>query len=75
MFQIISTMVVELPSFLGELAQLGGMPPNVQLDSEPWDMIAMNTRNVSVSHPIERRPIFMTCLLTNGSRLIHLIRI
>ena len=36
MFQIISTMVVELPSFLGELEELSGMPPNVQLDSEPW---------------------------------------
>ena len=33
MFQIISTMVVELPSFLGELEELSGMPPNVQLDS------------------------------------------
>ena len=29
-------MVVELPSFLGELEELSGMPPNVQLDSEPW---------------------------------------
>ena len=36
MFQIISTMVVELPSFLEELEELSGMPPNVQLKSEPW---------------------------------------
>ena len=36
MFHIISTMVVELPSFMGELEELSGMPPNVQLDSEPW---------------------------------------
>ena len=36
MFQIISTMVEELPSFLGELEELSGMPPNVQLESEPW---------------------------------------
>ena len=35
MFQI-STMVVEFPSFLGELDELSCMPPNVQLDSEPW---------------------------------------
>ena len=34
--QIISTMVVELPSFLEELEELSGMPPNVQLKSEPW---------------------------------------
>ena len=36
MFQIISTMVVELPSCLEELEELSGMPPNVQLKSEPW---------------------------------------
>ena len=33
MFQIISMMVVKLPSFLGELEELSGMPPNVQLES------------------------------------------
>ena len=36
MFQIISTMVLELPSFPGELEELSGMSPNVQLNSEPW---------------------------------------
>ena len=36
MFQIISTMVVELPSFQEELEEISGMPPNVQLISEPW---------------------------------------
>ena len=36
MFQIISTMVVELPSFLEELEVLSVMPPNVQLESEVW---------------------------------------
>ena len=36
MFQIISTMVLEVPSFLGELEALSGMSPNVQLNSEPW---------------------------------------
>ena len=36
MFQIISTMVVELPSFQEELEEISGMPPNVQLKSEPW---------------------------------------
>ena len=37
MFQIISTMVVELPSFQEELDEISGMPPNVQLISEPWE--------------------------------------
>ena len=36
MFQILSTMVVELPSFQEELDEISGMPPNVQLISEPW---------------------------------------
>ena len=36
MFQIVSTMVLELLSFLEELDELRGMSPNVQLNSEPW---------------------------------------
>ena len=36
MFQIVSTMALELPSFLGELEELRGMSPNVQLQCEPW---------------------------------------
>ena len=36
MFQIVSTMALELPSFLGELEELRGMSPNVQLNFEPW---------------------------------------
>ena len=36
MFQIVSTMVLELPSFPEELEELGGLSPNVQLHSEPW---------------------------------------
>ena len=36
MFQIVSTMALELPSFLGELEVLKGMSPNVQLNFEPW---------------------------------------
>ena len=35
MFQIVSTMALELPSFLGELEELRGMSPNVQLRFEP----------------------------------------
>ena len=36
MFQIVSTMALELPLFLGELEELRGMSPNEQLNSEPW---------------------------------------
>ena len=36
MFQIVSTMALELPSFLGELEELRGMSPNVQLNFALW---------------------------------------
>ena len=36
MFQIVSTMELELPSFLAELEDLRGVSPNVHLQCEPW---------------------------------------
>ena len=36
MFQIISTLTLELPSFLDALADIWGVSPDVQLDCEPW---------------------------------------
>ena len=36
MFQIVSTMALELPSFLEGLGIVKGMSPNVQLTFEPW---------------------------------------
>ena len=36
MFQIVSTMALELLSFLEELEYLRGVSPNVQLPDEPW---------------------------------------
>ena len=39
MFQIVSTMVPELPSFLAELENLRGVSPNVHLHYEPWGHI------------------------------------
>ena len=36
MFQIVSTMALELPSFLEGVGILKGMSPNVQLTFEPW---------------------------------------
>ena len=36
MFQIVSSMALELPSCLGKLEELRGMLPNVQLQFEPW---------------------------------------
>ena len=36
MFQIMSTMALELPSFLEALEAIRGISPDVQLDYEPW---------------------------------------
>ena len=36
MFQIISTLTLEVPSFLEAMAKIRGVSPNVRLDSEPW---------------------------------------
>ena len=36
MFQIISTLALELPLFLEALADIRGVSPDVQLDCEPW---------------------------------------
>ena len=39
MFQIVSTVALELPSFLAELENLHGISPNVHLECEPWGHI------------------------------------
>ena len=36
MFQIVSTMALELPLFLEALEAIRGISPNVHLDCEPW---------------------------------------
>ena len=36
MFQIRSTLALEVPTFLQGIARLRGVSPNVQLYSEPW---------------------------------------
>ena len=59
MFQIVSTMALELPSFLEGLAILKGMSPNVQLTFEPWGMIIMRTLIMSANHLTGRRLMCM----------------
>ena len=39
MFQIVSTMALELPSFMAVLENLRGISANVHLDCEPWGHI------------------------------------
>ena len=60
MFQIVYTMALELPSFLGELEELRGMSPNVQLNLNRGDMMIMRTSIVSAKHLTGRRLMCMT---------------
>ena len=39
MFQIVSTVALELPSFLAELENLRGISPNVHLHCKPWGLV------------------------------------
>ena len=45
MFQIISTLTLEGPSFLKGIAALRGVSPNVQLYSEPWGHVGHRDMN------------------------------
>ena len=40
MFQIVSTMMVEVPAFATLMRELKGESPNIQLYSEPWGHVA-----------------------------------
>ena len=59
MFQIVSTMALELPSFLEELEYLRGVSPNVQLPDEPWGIITMRTLIVDAKHLTGLRRMLM----------------
>ena len=36
MFQIVSALVLGVPSFLQDIEKLQGVAPNVQLSCQPW---------------------------------------
>ena len=40
MFQIVSTMMVEVPAFANLMRELKGESPNIQLYSEPWGHVS-----------------------------------
>ena len=45
MFQIISTLALEVPAFLQDIVGLRGVSPNVQLYSEPWGHVDHSDAN------------------------------
>ena len=70
MFQIMSTMVLELPSFLAELEDLRGVSPNVHLQCEPWSHI--NNEDVNCEcQTSDRTAAYVHDLTINGRGLVH----
>ena len=69
MFQIVSTMVLELPSFLAELEELRGVSPNLHLQCEPWGHI--NHEDVDCEcQTSDRMAAYVHDLTINGRRLV-----
>ena len=69
-FQIVSTMALELPSFLAELENLRGMSPNVQLSDEPWGHI--NHKDVDCEcQTSDRTAAYVHDLTVNGRGSVH----
>ena len=70
MFQIVSTMVLELPSFLAELENLKGVSPNVHLQCEPWGHV--NHEDIDCDcQTSDRTTAYVHYLTVNGQGLVH----
>ena len=70
MFQIVSTMVLELPSFLAELEDLRGVSPNVHLQCEPRGYI--NHEDVDCEcQTSDRTAAYVHDFTINGRGLVH----
>ena len=70
MFQIVSTMVLELPSFLAELENLRGVSPNVYLHCEPWGHITHEDINCDCQSS-DRTAAYVHDLTVNGRGPVH----
>ena len=69
-FQIVSTMVLELPSFLAELESLRGVSPNVNLHCEPWGHIDHEDINCDCQSS-DRTAAYVHDLTVNGGGPVH----
>ena len=70
MFQIVSTMALELPSFLAEMEDLRGVSPNVHLQCEPWGH--NNDEDVDCEcQTSDRTAAYVHDLTINGRGFVH----
>ena len=67
--QIVSTMALELPSFLTDLENLRGISPNVHLNYEPWGH--MIHEDVNCSCQSSRTAAYVHDLTINGRGPVH----
>ena len=70
MFQIVSTMALELPSFLAVLENLRGISPNVHLDCEPWGHINHEDINCGCQSS-DHTAAYVHDLTINGQGPVH----
>ena len=70
MFQIVSTVALELPSILAELENLRGISPNVHLHCEPWGHINHEDINCGCQSS-DRTAAYVHDLTVNGWGCFH----
>ena len=70
MFQIVSTVALELPSFLAELENLRGISPNVHLHCELWGHINHKDINCGCQSS-DRTAAYVHDLTVNGRGRVH----
>ena len=69
-FQIVSTVAFELPSFMAELENLRGISPNVHLHCEPWGHIYHEDINCGCQSS-DRMAAYVHDLTVNGRGRVH----
>ena len=70
MFQIVSTMALELPSFLADLENLCGISPNVHLDYGPWGHMDHEDSNCGCQSS-DRTAAYVHDFSVNGRELVY----
>ena len=79
-FQIVSMLTLEVPSFLEGLVEIRGVSPNVQLDCEPWGHMdhsdgycfcRSSDRTAAYVHDLAFMPRESVMSLTEGDASAH----
>ena len=66
MFQIVSTMMVEVPAFAGLMRELKGESPNIQPYSEPWGHVSHCDTNCTCLSSDRTASYYMDWFLCHG---------